>query len=201
MKAISFLFAIGCFALTQCVPYEETAGGQPGSGYLAGVRTSAVGETVNPTEASSFWDGEGVEGAPLVRINIKEQRAYFYKGEQLVGSSPISTGREGKKTPRGTFKVTQKSPDHKSSLYGVIRNTTTGEVVNANADTRKHRAGPGEVFEHAPMDHFLRFNGAIGMHAGHLPGYPASAGCVRLPARMAEVYYENAPLGTPVIVE
>ena len=47
----------------------------------------------------------------------------------------------------------------------------------------------------------MRFNGAIGMHTGYLPGYPASSGCVRMPNQMAEKFFENVELGTPVIVE
>ena len=51
------------------------------------------------------------------------------------------------------------------------------------------------------MPYFLRFNGGIGMHAGFLPGFPASHGCVRMPAQMAERFFQHAPLGTPVTVE
>ncbi len=50
------------------------------------------------------------------------------------------------------------------------------------------------------MPNFLRFNDAVGMHAGHLPGYPASSGCVRLPDEMARHFFEHAPAGTPVVV-
>jgi len=124
-----------------------------------------------------------------------------YLGSQLVGMSPISTGKSTHTTPAGAFKITQKSPNHKSSLYGVIRDTATGQVVNADADTRKHRAKAGQVFENAPMPYFMRFNGAIGMHVGHLPGYAASHGCVRLPEKMAQTFFENVKIGTPVIVQ
>lgn len=193
--------------LSSCVPVSgpsagsSSIGGQ--SGYLAGIRSSTPydGSATNPNEASSFWDGDGVSGPPSIKINLNDQKAYFYKGSTLVGLSPVSTGIEGRRTPRGRFKVTEKDIDHESSLYGVIRNVATGEIVNDDADTRKHRAGPGEVFEHAPMANFLRFNGGIGMHTGFLPGYAASHGCVRMPDKMAKIYFQNAPLGTPVIVE
>ena len=115
--------------------------------------------------------------------------------------TPISSGDEGHGTPAGRYKVTQKSRDHASSLYGVIKNKATGEIVNKDADTRKHKPRPGEVFINAPMPNFLRFNGAIGMHTGYLPGYPASHGCVRLPDFMARKFFDNAVIGTPVIVE
>ncbi len=73
--------------------------------------------------------------------------------------------------------------------------------MNDDAYTRKHRAGPGEVFERSPMPYFMRFNGGIGMHTGFLPGYAASHGCVRMPDKMAKVFFENTPIATPVKVE
>ena len=51
------------------------------------------------------------------------------------------------------------------------------------------------------MPNFMRFNHGIGMHTGFLPGYAASHGCVRMPEQMASKFYENAEIGTPVIVE
>jgi lipoprotein-anchoring transpeptidase ErfK/SrfK len=148
-----------------------------------------------------YWDGDNVPGPSLIRLNRSEQKAYFYKGEELVGVSPISTGKTTHTTPAGTYKITQKSEDHKSSLYGVIRDQATGQIVNDDADTRKHKPGPGQVFEAAPMPYFMRFNGGIGMHVGHLPGYAASHGCVRMPKEMAVKFFEASQVGTPVIVE
>ena len=173
----------------------------PSRPYLAGLGvTERVGFS-NPAEASSFWDGDSVTGPPSIRINRDDQRAYFYKGGQLVGVSPVSTGSDEHITPKGTFKVTQMSADHKSSLYGQIIDDATGQVVNPDADTRIHKPGPGQTFVAAPMPHFLRFNGGIGMHAGFLPGYAASHGCVRLPADMAQKFFENSKMGMPVIVD
>lgn len=163
--------------------------------YLEGYQTQPTKEEVG------YWDGDGVEGAPKIKLNIDQQKAYFYKGDQLVGQSPISSGDETHKTPKGTFKVTQKSPNHRSSLYGVIKDNATGEIIIPEADSRINKPKAGQSYEGADMSHFLRFNGAIGMHKGHLPGYPASHGCVRLPGHMAKIFFENASYGTPVIVE
>jgi hypothetical protein len=58
----------------------------------------------------------------------------------------------------------------------------------------------GAKFVRAPMKHFMRFNGAVGMHAGRLPGYPASHGCVRLPPAKAALFFNVAEIGTPVRV-
>lgn len=148
-----------------------------------------------------FWDDDGIKGAPLIKLVRGEQKAYFYKGNQLVGVTPVSTGMEGYNTPAGRFKVTQRSPNHKSNIYGVFRDRTTNEIINADADIRKDKVPPGAYFENAPMPYFLRFNGAVGMHQGYLPGYPASHGCVRLPEDMARKFFDNAPVGTPVIVQ
>ncbi|MGC6427162.1 MAG: L,D-transpeptidase family protein [Akkermansiaceae bacterium] len=174
----------------------------PGAGYLAGFRTpnSALQHNA-PAHARGYWDGDGVEGPASIIIKRSEQKAYFYKGSELVGVSPISTGKSTHTTPAGTFKITQKNKDHKSSLYGVIRDTTTGQIINDDADIRKDHAGPGQVFENAPMPYFMRFNGGIGMHVGHLPGYAASHGCIRMPEPMAKKFFENASMGTPVIVK
>lgn len=149
----------------------------------------------------SYWDGDDVKGAPLIRINRGEQKAYFYKSSTLVGVSRISSGKEDTGTPAGAYKVTQKSKDHKSSMYGVIKDRSTGQTVNDNADNRIDKVKPGQIFYNAPMPNFMRFNGGIGMHTGFLPGYAASHGCVRMPHHMSEKFFENVQVGTPVIVE
>ena len=169
------------------------------TGYLADYETATV--TDSPITEKAYWDGDGVSGSPMIKISIAKQQAYFYKGNQLVGQTSIATGKEGKRTPRGSYKVTQKSKNHKSSLYGVIKDDATGAIVVSDAKTGRNVPKAGQTFVNAPMPNFLRFNGAIGMHTGHLPGYPASHGCVRLPNRMAEHFFENAQIGTPVIVE
>jgi len=210
MKSIFYLSAPLATAIavfcSSCA--SNTTPASSAAGYLADYRTpqvygenGLVNQPIQGTQEKGYWDGDGVQGAAMIKVNLADQKAYFYKGNELVGQSPVSTGREGKRTPKGRYKVTERDVDHVSSLYGVIKDNVTGAVVNEKADTRKHKAMAGQTFVHAPMNNFLRFNGAIGMHTGHLPGYPASAGCVRLPDNMAKVFYENAPIGTPVIVE
>lgn len=192
-------FLLWPLLLASCAPTMGPVGGR---GYLTGFRTATpTSERQAMAHERGYWDGDAVTGEPLIRLNRDEQKAYFYKGSELVGVSPISTGKSTHTTPAGRFKITQKSKDHESSLYGVIRDRATGMIVNDDADTRKHRAGPGQVFEHAPMPYFMRFNGGIGMHVGHLPGYAASHGCVRMPKEMAVKFFEAVEVGTPVIVE
>ena len=65
---------------------------------------------------------------------------------------------------------------------------------------RTCRSRPGEKFIPAPMHYFMRFVGADGMHAGYLPGYPASHGCVRMPEQYAIAFFNSVSVGTPVTV-
>jgi lipoprotein-anchoring transpeptidase ErfK/SrfK len=69
-----------------------------------------------------------------------------------------------------------------------------------NVDVTRDHPDPGTHFMGARMPYFLRFSGGAGLHAGYLPGFPDSHGCVRLPDNMARLFFENAPSGTPVRV-
>jgi hypothetical protein len=145
------------------------------------------------------WTGDGILGAPSITIDLGSQTAFFYKGGQEVGRSPVSTGREGYGTPTGNFKIIQKNKHHVSNLYGDYVDSG-GKVVVANVGVNRDRRPPGTSFRGAPMPFFMRIHGGVGMHAGYLPGYPASHGCIRLPRGAAQRFFENAPLGTPVRV-
>ena len=145
----------------------------------------------------SYWEGDGIAGRPSIKIDLENQRAYFYKDGQIVGLSVVSTGREGHDTPPGKFRVTDKDIDHASSLYGDYVDQS-GQVIVQNVENEKDPRPPGTVFRGAPMPYFLRIHGDIGMHAGYLPGYPASHGCIRLPETMASKFFQYAPIGTPV---
>ena len=140
-------------------------------------------------------------GSPSIQINLSEQKAYFYKGGRLVGVSLISSGKKGFSTSPGKFRVLAKRPNHRSSIYGSYVDRNTGRVVKADVDTRKHRRPLGTYYRGAKMNHYIRFNGGIGMHAsGHVPRYPASHGCVRMPPHMARKFYQYARVGMPVSV-
>jgi hypothetical protein len=145
----------------------------------------------------SYWGGTGSRGKPRIVIDLDLQRAYFYKGDQMVGVSVVSTGREGYDTPSGEFRVMERDKEHVSSLYGNYVDQT-GQVVAENIEANKDPRPAGTIFRGASMPYFLRIHGAIGMHAGYLPGYPASHGCIRLPEKMAVKFFQNAAVGTPV---
>lgn len=103
-------------------------------------------------------------------VSIADQSLYAYNGQQLVAYSNISSGKPGHETPTGTFTVSEKDPDHHSNLY-----------------------------ENAPMPFYMRLtDGGVGLHAGFIPGYPASHGCVRLPYGMARELFQHVESGTPV---
>ncbi len=109
-------------------------------------------------------------GNSSVLVDISAQRAYFIVDGQVAIDTPVSTARPGKHTPRGEFKITQKVRTGKTStIYG------------------------------CDLPCWMRLNQtAIGLHVGDLPGYPASAGCVRLPWNVAPVLFEHASSGTTV---
>ena len=142
---------------------------------------------------------ESAQGSPRIQISLGSQQAYFYKGGELVTTSPVSTGKPGFRTPKGSFRISQKKLSHRSNLYGKYVDGS-GNVLNGDADSRKDPKPKGAMFVGAMMPYFMRVNGGIGMHQGYVPGYPASHGCIRLPAQMAALFYQHAPVGTPVSV-
>jgi L,D-transpeptidase catalytic domain len=133
-----------------------------------------------------------------VEIDLEEQTAYLLQNRRPVLASPISTGRYGHLTRSGSFKILEKERTHYSSMYGKIVDARENTIVaDADADTPVPRGGK---FIPAPMHYFMRFTGADGMHAGYLPGYPASHGCVRMPQQYAIAFFNSVSVGTPVTV-
>ena len=167
--------------------------------YLGGAYGGAAPAGRPPFDNVSYWDGDGIDGKPSIKISLREQRAYFYKSGKLVGISQLSTGREGLNTPRGQFSVIQKDVNHVSSLYGDYVDAA-GNVVKANVDVTKDPKPPGTHFKGAPMPYFMRVTQGIGLHAGYLPGFPASHGCIRMPEFMAEDFFKSVSVGTPVTI-
>jgi lipoprotein-anchoring transpeptidase ErfK/SrfK len=152
-----------------------------------------------PATKKSYWNAEAARGEPAISINLTEQRARFFRDGKEVGQSPVSSGKRGFETPTGSFTVVQLDRNHLSNLYGSYVNSSGG-LVQGNVDVKKDPRPAGTSFRGAKMPYFIRFNGGIGLHAGRLPGYPASHGCVRMPHTMATHFFANAPLGTPVTV-
>ena len=111
-------------------------------------------------------------GNTHLHIDIGEQRGYLIVDGEIGLEMPISTARKGKYTPRGTFRVTERVRSGKvSTIYGV------------------------------GMPFWQRLDqSVIGVHAGYLPGHPASAGCVRLPREGAEIAFNHMASGVPVTI-
>ena len=140
----------------------------------------------------------GQNPATSVEIDLEAQTAYLLQNGRPILATPISSGRYGHLTERGEFKILEKERSHYSSMYGKIVDSR-GNTIVADADADM-RVPPGGKFIPAPMHYFMRFNGADGMHAGYLPGYPASHGCVRMPEEYAIALFNLVGVGTPVTV-
>jgi lipoprotein-anchoring transpeptidase ErfK/SrfK len=112
------------------------------------------------------------KGPTMVLVSLSAQRAYVYRNGVRIGASTISSGTKGHKTPTGVFTILQKHQQHYSNKYN-----------------------------NAPMPYMQRLTwDGIALHAGHLPGYAASHGCVRLPLAFSKVLYKGTSLGMTVIV-
>jgi lipoprotein-anchoring transpeptidase ErfK/SrfK len=190
------LFAASVFVLTGCEEDDPRFSQQ--TQYLGGIYGNQATSGA-PQDTVSYWDGDNIGGKPSIKISLAEQRAYFYKSGMLVGVSQLSTGREGLNTPTGRFSIIQKDVNHVSSKYGDFVDQA-GNVVMPNVDVEKDKKPPGSHFKGAPMPYFMRIVGGVGMHAGYLPGYPASHGCIRMPEFMAENFFKSVSSGTPVTI-
>lgn len=133
-----------------------------------------------------------------VIINLSDQRAFLVQHGRITLVSPIATGKPGWSTPTGNFNIFKKDIDHRSGSFGLVVDAY-GRVVNANATPNSH-VPRGDHYQPAPMPYFMEFSPAVGMHAGYLPGYPASHGCVRMPRDLAGLFFERVQIGTPVTV-
>jgi hypothetical protein len=109
--------------------------------FFMDVNFSALQGRENRDEIS-YWNGTASEGEPRIVIDLDQQRAYLYKGDQIVGVSVVSTGREGYDTPPGEFRITEKDQEHVSSLYGDYIDQS-GQVVTENVESDKTH-GPVE---------------------------------------------------------
>ena len=133
-----------------------------------------------------------------VMIDLTEQMAYLLEDGRVAYVSPIASGKEGFATPAGSFRVISKDLNHQSGNFGLITDPS-GRILNPNA-TPVSYVPPGCRYVPAPMPYFMEFRKYIGMHAGFLPGYPASHGCVRMPRDLAAKFFAQVQIGTPVKV-
>ena len=134
-----------------------------------------------------------------MEIDLQEQRAYL--PAKWTSSSRVTH-------LEWTLRPSDQDAAHSRSLKrsAVTIRAFTGRLwiarertVVADADVDMQVPSGGE-FVPAPMPYFMRFHGADGMHAGYLPGYPASHGCVRMPDQYAIAFFNAVQVGTPVTV-
>jgi len=120
------------------------------------------------------WAAEiPAEGETKVIIDRLTQLFYVYRGDKLVGVASASTGKKGRETPLGFWKV-----------------------------MNKKKLGYSRKYDNAPMPYMQMYDPkGIAFHAGPNPGYPASHGCVRLPKPFAERLFSLTKVGTEVIIE
>lgn len=131
-------------------------------------------------------------------VSLADQRALLLQGDRVAIDFHIASGKRSHPTPTGSYTILQKSEKYQSNLYGKIVDEE-GEVVVSDADTRVHEVPEGGVFRGSPMPYWLRLtNSGVGLHVGHLPGRPASHGCVRMPRAVAPQVFRLVKLGTPV---
>jgi len=196
---LRLLAAAGLLALLpSCRSTTSSTAGQ--TQYLDMFAPGTVPQTNNAeVDNVSYWDGDSFSGPARIVLDLSDQKAYFYKGENLAGVSMICSGDENHATKTGNFKIFEKDRWHKSNLYGDFVDSA-GNVVKANVDSTD-KAPPGTHFDGSKMHWFMRFNGGAGMHEGFMAGYPASHGCVRMPTKMADIFFQNVSLGTPVKVQ
>jgi len=133
-----------------------------------------------------------------VIIDLTEQAAYLLEDGRVAFISPIASGKEGWGTPTGSFRVISKDLNHRSGNFGLVVDSY-GRIVNPNATPGSY-VPPGCRYTPAPMPYFMEFRRFVGMHAGYLPGYPASHGCVRMPRDLAAEFFARVRIGTPVKV-
>jgi len=140
-----------------------------------GAKTSvAIDTPIDQLKKGQFlWMGNAVTSGPVVMVvSLNEQRAYVYRNGVLIGATTVSTGRPGHLTPTGVFTVLQKQKEHRSTIY-----------------------------DGAAMPYMERLTwGGVALHAGGLPGYPESHGCVHLPSEFAKLLYDTSPMGMTVVI-
>ena len=134
---------------------------------------SVVQIVANLKPGQYIWAPEiAPDGPMLLLVNLKSQRAVLYRNGVPIGATTVSTGRQGRETPTGIFTILQKQVEHYSSKY-----------------------------DSAPMPYMERLTWqGVALHAGHLPGYPASHGCIRMPAGFAKLLYGSTRLGMTVVI-
>ena len=149
-------------------------GGAPVLGQQVQIGNGSVVAIVQHLKAGEFvWAPQiAPDGPVLMIVNLKTQRAVLYRNGVPIAATTVSTGKPGRSTPTGIFTILEKQVVHHSSKYN-----------------------------NAPMPYMERLTwGGVALHAGQLPGYPASHGCIRIPPAFAQRLYGVTRLGMTVVI-
>jgi hypothetical protein len=164
-----------------------------------------IQEPEGPPTVLWSWDDEiaaQASGPLRVEVHLDDQKARVYKGDTEIAWSYVATGISKFPTPKGRFKVLEKTADKFSNLYGKIYDAD-GDCINDDAKVGRDTVPPGGKFVGARMAYWMRVTyDGIGLHVGPIPhpGRRASHGCMRMPREAAQKLFENIKLGTPVII-
>ena len=145
------------------------------------------------------WNDHQSPGEVNVEINLTTQKALVKRGKRLIGWCYVSTGKEGKGTPAGTYRIMEKMEEKYSNRYGWVEDEF-GNVTNPDAQPSV-KLKPGETYNPAPMPYWQRLTSyGIGMHVGVIsePGRAASHGCIRMPKDFCPLFFAVTKVGTPV---
>jgi lipoprotein-anchoring transpeptidase ErfK/SrfK len=124
------------------------------------------------TEAAPKETNAKPHGPLIIAVSIEQQKVRVYDSNGLFAESPVSTGMKGHSTPMGVFSIIQKHKMHRSNIYS-----------------------------NAPMPYMQRITwSGVAMHAGALPGYPASHGCIRMPIAFAMKMWNWTRMGARVVI-
>jgi len=146
----------------------------PAAAQPVDLASGSVAEAVRHLKPGQYvWAPEvAPQGPMLLIVNVATQRAILFRNGVPIAATTVSTGRPGHATPTGIFTILQKQVEHYSSLY-----------------------------DSAPMPYMQRLTWqGVALHAGNLPGYPASHGCIRLPAGFAKALYGETKVGMTVVI-
>ncbi len=142
-------------------------------------------------------------------VDISEQRVKLLVNGKVALSSPCTTGAKrkfepntkiyrDKRTPKGTFKITEKISDKRSSIFGKFYRN--GKVVY-KGDRRKYR-GPKAKYKGASLKNWMRLTSSgIGLHASkYVKRHPGTNGCIRLPYKVSQTIFKKVRKGTKVSI-
>jgi len=139
-----------------------------------------------------------------IQIDVAAQKAQLFNGaDEVIFESDVSTGIEGRSSPRGTFRVLERIVDKRSNKYGQYVDKETKKVVVAKAWEHKGKRPANTVYQGIAMPYWMRLTWyGVGMHVGRFEkGKRSSFGCIRVPVDAQPYFYQKTQLGTKVTIK